>query len=148
MAPTRRQSIIWTNDDKFTDAYMMFSMIWAWTNGWVNNRAAADLKRHRAHYGIILTMWCYTYYQLYPIVSKYHIEANLLSLNLSVSSWKGSPPQSKKKNPSVMAYISFVYSLQWQSTFHIILITHDICPLVYQLITAVSPISDKYSILK
>ena len=28
----------------------MFSLISAWINGWVNNRKAGDLKRHRAHY--------------------------------------------------------------------------------------------------
>ena len=28
----------------------MFSLVCAWTNGWVNHRDAGDLKRHRAHY--------------------------------------------------------------------------------------------------
>ena len=28
---------------------LMFSLIWAWTNGLVNNRDAGDLRRHRAH---------------------------------------------------------------------------------------------------
>ena len=31
---------------------LIFSLIWAWTNGWSNNRDASDLKRHRAHYNI------------------------------------------------------------------------------------------------
>ena len=31
---------------------LMFSLICAWINGWVNNREAGDLKRHRAHYGV------------------------------------------------------------------------------------------------
>ena len=30
---------------------LMFSLICAWINGWVNNREAGDLRRHRAHYG-------------------------------------------------------------------------------------------------
>ena len=30
----------------------MFSLIWAWTNGWVNNREDGDLSRHRAHYDV------------------------------------------------------------------------------------------------
>ena len=30
----------------------MFSLICAWTNGWVNNRSAGDLRRHRAYYGV------------------------------------------------------------------------------------------------
>ena len=32
----------------------MFSLICAWTNGWANNREAGDLKRHRAHYNVIV----------------------------------------------------------------------------------------------
>ena len=30
----------------------MFSLIFAWINGWVNNREAGDLKRYRAYYDI------------------------------------------------------------------------------------------------
>ena len=30
---------------------LMFSLICAWLNGWVNNREAGDLRHHRAHYG-------------------------------------------------------------------------------------------------
>ena len=29
---------------------LMLSLIYAWTNAWVNNRNAGDLRRHRAHY--------------------------------------------------------------------------------------------------
>ena len=29
---------------------LMFSLICTWINGWVNNREAGDLRRHRAHY--------------------------------------------------------------------------------------------------
>ena len=35
---------------------LMFSLICAWINGWVNNREIADLRRHRAHYDAIV-MW-------------------------------------------------------------------------------------------
>ena len=31
---------------------LIFSLIYAWTNGWANNRDAGDLKRHRAHYDV------------------------------------------------------------------------------------------------
>ena len=30
----------------------MFSLICGWINAWVNNRAAGDLRRHRAHYDV------------------------------------------------------------------------------------------------
>ena len=33
---------------------LMFSLICASINGWVNNRGAGDLRRHRAHYNVIV----------------------------------------------------------------------------------------------
>ena len=33
---------------------LVFSLICAWINGWVNNCEAGDLRRHRAHYDIIV----------------------------------------------------------------------------------------------
>ena len=33
------------------------SLIWAWTNGWVNNRDAGDLRRHRAHYDVTVMIF-------------------------------------------------------------------------------------------
>ena len=33
---------------------LMFSLICAWINGWVNNQDAGNLRRHRAHYDVIL----------------------------------------------------------------------------------------------
>ena len=31
---------------------LMFSLICAWINGWVNNKEAGDLRRYRAHYEV------------------------------------------------------------------------------------------------
>ena len=33
---------------------LVFSLICAQINGWVNNREVGDLKRRRAHYGVIV----------------------------------------------------------------------------------------------
>ena len=33
---------------------LMFSLICAWTNGWINNLEAGDLRRHHAHYDVIV----------------------------------------------------------------------------------------------
>ena len=33
---------------------LMFSLICVWINGWVNNREAGDLRRHCAHYDVIV----------------------------------------------------------------------------------------------
>ena len=35
---------------------LIVSLICAWTNGWVNNRDAGDLRRHRAHYGVTVML--------------------------------------------------------------------------------------------
>ena len=36
---------------------LMFTLICARINGWVNNRAAGDLRRYRAHYDVIVMTW-------------------------------------------------------------------------------------------
>ena len=32
----------------------MFSLIYVWINGWVNNHEAGDLRRSQAHYDVIV----------------------------------------------------------------------------------------------
>ena len=36
---------------------LMFSLISAWTTGWVNNRNAGDLRRHPAHYDVTVMIY-------------------------------------------------------------------------------------------
>ena len=36
---------------------LMFSLICAWLNGWVNNGEVGDLRHHRAHYGVTVVFW-------------------------------------------------------------------------------------------
>ena len=38
---------------------LMFSLIWAWIIGWVNNREAGDLRRYQAHHDVIVIWWLY-----------------------------------------------------------------------------------------
>ena len=50
---------------------VMFSLICVWINGWVNNREAGYLRRHRAHYdvNVMIASKCdMRRYQLYPSV--------------------------------------------------------------------------------
>ena len=43
---------------------LMFSLIWTWINGWVNNREAGDLRRYRAHYDVsVMIVYKYVLYQ-------------------------------------------------------------------------------------
>ena len=43
---------------------LMFTLICAWINGWVNNREAGDLRRHRAHYDV--TVMTREWYYMFP----------------------------------------------------------------------------------
>ena len=46
----------------------MYSLIFAWIYGWVNNREAGDLRRHRAHYDVIVMIYIYvSIYHMYNI---------------------------------------------------------------------------------
>ena len=38
---------------------LMFSLICAWINGWVNNRKAGDLRHYRAHHDVIVMQCIY-----------------------------------------------------------------------------------------
>ena len=45
----------WIPLTKASDAALwMCCLICAWTNGWIKNRNAGDLRRHRAHYDVIV----------------------------------------------------------------------------------------------
>ena len=46
---------------------LMFSLICAWMNGWVNNREPGDLRRYRAHYDVIeMDVLTHCYGKRYP----------------------------------------------------------------------------------
>ena len=49
----RRSPVISPHNGQWRWA-LMFSLICAWINGWVNNGEAGDLIRHRAHYDVTL----------------------------------------------------------------------------------------------
>ena len=40
---------------------LMFSLICTRINGWVNTGEAGDLRRHRAHYDVIVIQWAHNY---------------------------------------------------------------------------------------
>ena len=57
---------------------LMFSSIWVWINGWVNNREASDLRRYRAHYGVIVMMGSIFLWFCIPIFLRDSIHADSL----------------------------------------------------------------------
>ena len=38
---------------------LMFSLVYAWINDWVNNREAGDLRRQHGHYDVIVMCVCH-----------------------------------------------------------------------------------------
>ena len=43
---------------------LVFSLSWGWTNGWVNNHKAGDLRCHHAHYDVTaMSLWQQRLYQ-------------------------------------------------------------------------------------
>ena len=56
---------------------LKFSLICAWTNGWINNLDASDLTRHRAHYDVTvmnLLIYVYIYWGFSLILLLSHID--------------------------------------------------------------------------
>ena len=47
---------------------LMFSLICARINGWINNRKAGDLRRHHAHYDVTV-MWVLQYQLINPLTT-------------------------------------------------------------------------------
>ena len=43
---------------------LMFSLICAWINGWLNNRGAGDFRRHCAHYDVTVIIMGDTVYEV------------------------------------------------------------------------------------
>ena len=64
---------------------LMFSLICAGINGWVNNREAGDLRRHRAHYDVTVMWDEYAIIRL-PLEQSWH--------HLPVDTWNESSGES------------------------------------------------------
>ena len=59
----------WIPRKKASDAELWYFLICAWINGWVNNREAGDLRRHRAHNNVTVMLWTEMASSLQPIIS-------------------------------------------------------------------------------
>ena len=60
---------------------LMFSLIWAWINRWVKNREAGNLRRHRAHYDVIVMLDCRNEYSCFKQTSLWITNAILPSIS-------------------------------------------------------------------
>ena len=62
---------------------LMCFFICAWTNGWVNNRDAGDLRRHRDHYDVTV-MTCGTLERTAIVTSKAIVEWNIFRVQVGL----------------------------------------------------------------
>ena len=63
---------------------LMFCLIFTWINGWVNNREAGDLRRHQAHYDIIVMQDIFAHVVWYALASHaWHTKIKCTSLSIS-----------------------------------------------------------------
>ena len=58
---------------------LMFSFACAWTNSWLNNRDAGDLRRHRAHYDVTVMTW--TNMNILSVINHLEIDSDILFLH-------------------------------------------------------------------
>ena len=62
---------------------LMFSLIYTWMDGWVNDREAGDLRRHRAHYDVTVMIANWVIIGLgnglFPV--RHHLDKYYLSIN-------------------------------------------------------------------
>ena len=83
---------------------LMYPLICAWTNDWVNTRDPDDLRRHGVHYGVTVMDPCglltsyseLKYRSMYGLPVSCRYEYNTISWN--TSSWKTSTDMSYKAN--------------------------------------------------
>ena len=62
---------------------LMFSLICPWTNGWVNNRDAGDLRRHHDHYDVTV-MTCGSLERTAIATSKSMVEWNIFRVQVGL----------------------------------------------------------------
>ena len=63
---------------------LIFSLIYAWINDWVNNREAGDLRRQYGHYDVIVMMWENHRPLAAVLFSNWHV-AQILQCNIQIS---------------------------------------------------------------
>ena len=67
---------------------LMFSLICTWIDGWVNNREACDLRRHRAHYGAFVMGMHVIYLQHSSDLLHFHWDSRNIFLVVVMWSWR------------------------------------------------------------
>ena len=81
---------------------LMFSLICAWIKYWVNNREAGDLRRHQAHYGVIVM----SYYSDVRIRAK---PSQIAGVSIVCSTVYSGADQSKHQSSPSLAFVRGIH---------------------------------------
>ena len=104
---------------------LMFSLICAWLNGWVNNDEAGNLRRHLAHYDVIVVVLFFrrhpentpiflynkmSFIDTGPIVTLYHCQEKDTEVHRYGYNWPLSKHNKHRKSGTVRSYINiYIY---------------------------------------
>ena len=59
---------------------LIFSLICAWINDWINNREAADLRRHRGHYDVIVMVLSLSWESIFQVRQTWYLRGATLTI--------------------------------------------------------------------
>ena len=98
---------------------LMFSLNWAWINGWINNREAGDLRRYRAHYDVIVMNDLHTHIttaeEAVNLFSKvrYYFQSHCLNECWLIFNWTSSsnPRWNVNQNTIIGIFLNIVYNI-------------------------------------
>ena len=84
---------------------LIFSLICSWTNGWVINGEAGDLRRYRAHYDVIVIYWAFDvhFISLEPELSSSIFVIDLITITCKMPLEWGYFPASQWNNPTILS---------------------------------------------
>ena len=66
---------------------LMFSLIWAWINDWVNNCEAGDLRCHHGHYDVIVMWTKYLWQTFHGSLMRERHQMSIISSNRDLLSF-------------------------------------------------------------
>ena len=98
-----RPSVNSPHKDQWRGA-LMLSLICTWINGWVNNREAGDLRRHRAHSDVTVMMFAH-YQTHYTDVITGTIASQITSLTIVYSIVHSGTDQRKHQSSASLAFV-------------------------------------------
>ena len=80
---------LWIPLTKASDAELRcFLCSSPWINGWLNNREAGDLRRHRAHYDVIVMRFQWAFFRhVYVMILVVELSSSLISVVFSRFTW-------------------------------------------------------------